>query len=225
MLACLTCVCPVRTEDSPDASTVKLGAIQSAFRKSLIGTILPEKREHLERVRELEKKLISSRDYATAIRARDERLALEHEITALEQELPMLTARVAGEGKMLPERIPLKLADATLMGLKMDKEGALTGWNETQSAATWKLPGLPSGGYEIIMKYSCGKNDGGTVVIKESFYLLRGEVSPTSDKPVEKNLGTLRIRDGQGSLTIAASATPKGDLMRLWSLELAPVNR
>lgn len=225
MLACLICVCPVNAEESPAADTADLRTLRSVFRKSVIEAIMPEKQAHLERLRDLEKKLATSHNFADAIRARDERLALEHEITALEQELPMLTARAAGEGKVLPERIPLKLEDATLSGVKRDKDGVLAGWTDAQSLATWKLPGLPSGGYEVILKYSCGKDEGGEIMIKESFYTLRGTVTTTDDKLMEKNIGTLRIRDGHGTLTVAANSASKGGLMRLWSLELAPVSR
>lgn len=186
---------------------------------------MPEKQAHLKRLQELEKKLATAHDFANAIRTRDERLALEQEITALEQELPMLTARAAGEGKVLPERILLKLDEATLKGVILDKDGALTGWGDTSGSVSWLLPGLPAGGYEVILKYSCGKDEGGEVLVKESFYTLRGTVTPTNDKPIEKNIGTLRIRDGRGILTLSANAPPKGGLMRLWSMELAPVSR
>lgn len=225
MLACLPGMFPLKAEDSPTTDSPDLRSLRSQFRKKLIETIMPEKKAHLERLRELEKKLATAHDFADAIRARDERTALEQELTALEQELPMLAARAAGEGKVLPERIPMKLEDATLKGVKADKDGALTGWDDTNCSVTWLLPGLPPGGYEVIIKYSCGKDEGGTVIVKESFYSLRGTVTPTEGKPLEKNIGTLRVRDGHGLLTIAANAAPKGGLMRLWSLELAPVSR
>ncbi len=225
VLACLFCNCPVKAEEGPPADTTNLRALRAEFRKILLDAIMPEKRAHLDRLRDLEKKLATAHDFAGAIRARDERLALEQEITALEQELPTLTARAIGEGKVLPERIPLKLEDATLSGVKLDKDGSLTGWSDTAYRATWNLPGLPAGGYEVILKYSCGKDEGGEVLVKESFYTLHGTVTPANDKLVEKNLGTLRIRDGHGTLTLAANAPPKGGLMRLWSLELAPASR
>lgn len=225
VLACLICVLPISAEDSPTADSADLRSLRSQFRKNLIETILLEKKAHLGRLGELEKKLATAHNFANAIRARDERVALEQEITALDQELPMLTARAAGEGKVLPERIAMKLDEATLTGVKLDKDGALTGWSDTASAAAWLLPGLPPGGYEIIIKYSCGKDEGGAVIVKESFYSLRGAVAPTGDKPMEKNIGTLRVRDGHGILILAANAPPKGGLMRLWSLELAPVSR
>lgn len=218
-------VCPVNAEENPTADSVDLRKLRSEFRKVIIETIMPEKRAYLDRLRELEKKLVAAHDFATAIRARDERLALEQEVTALEQELPMLAARAAGEGQMLAERIPLKPEDAVLTGVNKDKDGALTGWSDTSCSVTWKLPELPAGGYEVILKYSCMKDEGGEVLVKESFYSLRGTVTPSDGKPMEKNIGTLRIRDGRGTLTLAATAPTKGGLMRLWSLELAPVSR
>lgn len=225
ILACLLCALPLKAEDGPASDSTDLRTLRSRFRKNLIETILPEKKAHLGRLRELEKKLATTHNFAEAIRARDERIALEQEITALEQELPMLTARAAGEGKVLPERIPMKLDEATLTGVKLDKDGALAGWGESSGSASWLLPGIPPGGYEVILKYSCGKDEGGPVLVKESFYSLRGTLTPTDNKPMEINLGTLRVRDGRGILTISTDASPKGGLMRLWSLELAPASR
>lgn len=219
------CVCHIRADESAVADAKDLRTLRSVFRKSLIEAIMPEQRSHLDQLLKLEKKLAAAHDFSNAIRARDERLTLEQELTVLEQELPMLTARAAGEGKVLPERIPLKLEEAVLTGVRLDSDGALTGWMDAQCLAAWKLPGVPAGGYEIILKYSCGRDGGGQFLLKENFYTLRGTLTPTDGKPMERNVGTLRIRDGHGALTLAVNAPSKDGLLRVWSMELAPVSR
>jgi len=197
---------------------------RAQFREALLSAILPEQKAYREQLVDLEKKLVAAHDYAGAIQVRDERVALEQELTAYEQEMPRLAARAAGDERLLPERIVFKPADAKLSGITLDKDGSLTQWGSSQASATWTLPKLPAGGYEVILKYSSGKDDVAAFVVKENFYVLKGKTTP-AEKPTEKNLGTLRIRDGAGTLTLAADTVPKNSPMRLLSLELAPVNR
>ena len=202
-----------------------LRSMRAAFRLTLLNAILPEKRAHRDELRDLEKKLAEAHDYEGAMHAREERIALEQEITALEQEIPVLTTRSAGGHDLLPERIVFKPQDAALSGVQLEKDGSLSGWTSSQNTATWKLPSLPSGGYEVILKYRAGADEGGALSVREAFYFLRGKTGPTSGKITEANIGTLRVSDGSGSITLAADAAGKGDLMKLVSLELAPVNR
>ena len=209
-------------EKAPESD---LRQLRARFRESLLSAILPEQREYHAHLAEVERKLAAAHDYAGAIQARDERVALEQEITAYEQELPRLAARASGAEQLLPERIVFKPADAKVSGVTLEKDGALTQWSSAQASATWKLPKLPAGGYEVFLKYASGKGDTTGFVVKENFYLLHGKTTPTNDKPVEKNLGTLRIRDGEGTLTLTAENIPKNSSLRLLALELAPVNR
>jgi len=210
---------------SKDAAT-DLRTLRAAFRQALLTAILPEKRAHAAGLRQLEKRLASTRDYAAAMKVRDERLALEQEITAFEQELPGLAIRATGQTALLPERIVFHPKDATLSGANLEKDGAITGWSSPQGcSATWKLPGIPAGGYEVILKYSCAEGEGAAIEVRESFYVLHGKVTAPAEKQTEKNLGTLRIRDGAGALTLAADgASPRAQL-RVFALELAPATR
>lgn len=203
----------------------ELRRLRAAFRQSLLLAILPEKRSYAARLGEAEKRLVDAHDYAAATKVRDERLALEQQLTAHEQELPALAARAAGRGALLPERLVFRPQDATLAGLRLEKDGAIAGWESPGAAASWKLPALPAGGYEVALQYACNGGAGSAVEIRESYYLLRGQIRPTGEKTVKGNLGTLRIRDGAGSLTLVAGKGTDANLMRVFALELIPVNR
>ena len=77
----------------------------------------------------------------------------------------------------------------------------------------------------MILKCSSGPLEGGTVQIKEAFYSLTGTISTTMKGVEEQNLGTLKIRDGSGTLKITALTVLKSNLMQLQSVELLPANR
>jgi hypothetical protein len=203
-----------------------LRTLRASFRQGLLSAILPEKRGYIAQLRELEKQLISARDYETAIKVRDERLALEQDLTAFEQELPGLAARAAGQMVLLPERIMFRPQDATLSGIRLEKDGTLAGWDTPQGGtATWRLPSLPAGGYEVIVTYMCQGSGSASFEVRENFYVLRGKVPAPAPAPVRRNLGTLRIRDGAGMLTLASDSTSQPGQLRVVALELAPVNR
>jgi hypothetical protein len=167
-----------------------------------------------------------ARDYAAAVKVRDKRLALEQELTAFEQELPGLAIRATGQTALLPERIVFHPKDATLSGADLEKDGTLTGWGSRQGcSATWKLPGVPAGGYEVILRYISDGGGSAAFEVRESFYVLRGKVTAPAEKQAEKNLGTLRISDGAGTLTLAADGVSPPTQLRVVALELAPVTR
>ncbi|MCE9519594.1 MAG: hypothetical protein K8R87_08595 [Verrucomicrobia bacterium] len=207
------------------ADDADLHTLRASFRHDSLSTILPEKRAYAAQLLALEKKLSTARDYADAIKVRDERLALEREIAVFELELPALGIRASGKSALLPERIVFSPQDATLAGVKLDKEGALTGWETAGSVATWKLPHLPEGGYEVMVKYICGESGSVTFEVREKFYMLRSKVTEPAGKQNEKGLGTLRIRDGDGTLTLAADGAGQSAQLRVVSLELIPVTR
>lgn len=198
--------------------------MRAAFRNKLITTILPEKRAWLEKLREFEKRLAAAHDYEGAIRAREEREALEQEIMAFDHELPHLAARAAGDGTLLPEKIHLRFEVATLNGIAADKDGSLMGWDKPQSSAVLQLPMLPRGGYEVIVKY-VAEAEGAALQFQEAFYFLRTPLPTTNGKVSEKNLGTLRISEGTTTLTLTAEGGEKAAPLRITSISLAPVNR
>ncbi len=207
------------------SAATDLRMLRAAFRQGLLTAILPEKRAHADRLLGLERKLASARDYANAIKVRDERLALEQELAVFELELPVLALRASGKSALMPERIVFSAQEATLSGVKLDNNGSITGWESAGGTATWSLPQLPEGGYEAILKYICSEGCSAAVEVRESFYMLRSKVALKIGNQLEKNLGTLRIRKGDGTLTLAVDGASPSAHFRLIALELAPVNR
>lgn len=202
----------------------ELRTMRLQLRQDLLSSILPEKRVQREELVALEKRLAAAQDFAGAIRARDERLKVEQEIANIEKEVPALRAQMLKlAAGALPERIELKLTEASLTGVKLDEgTGSLQGWNAPGASASWKLPDLPPGGYEVLLRYTA---DGGGVTLQESFYSLSAECSPPVQKATEKSLGTLRIRDGSGPLTLKSNPPEKSSSLRVYSLVLVPASR
>lgn len=207
------------------ADDLDLRALRTSFRGGLLGAVLPEKKAHAAILADMEKKLASARDYANAIKVRDERLALEQEVAVHELELAALGKRASGNSASLPRRIVLSPHDATLSGLKLNEDGALTGWDTAGRTATWKLPGLPEGGYEVWVKYNCAEGGSVNLEVRENFFLLRGKVKLEAGAQAEKNLGTLRIRHGDGALILMADGIGQSVKFRIVAIELSPVSR
>lgn len=168
----------------------------------------------------LEKKAAAANDFETAMAARTARLRSQAELAAAEKLLLLL--QTAGETAPVG-KIVLKLEDAVLEGVKLDPaKHVLTGWQNPASKATWKLPGIPPGGYEVVLRYSSGTSEGGMVRVAEAFYTLTVPTRITLNGAEDHFLGTLRIRDGQGPLVISAASVLKNNLMELEEVELLP---
>ena len=217
--AFLTCLFAAAQQPPPD-----LRALKSQLRHDLLTTVLPVMKGQRDELQALERKQAEAQDYAGAVRARDERIKLEGEIGAMEKELASAKARAASvAAAKAPERIEFKLGDASLTGLQIDPaDQALTGFGGTPATATWTLPDLPPGGYEVMMTTTGGD---GTVTLSESFYSLSATIKNPSAKPIEKNLGTLRIRDGRAKLTLSATPPEKCAALRVYALVLVPAAR
>ena len=214
---------PALTSGAQDAAP-DLRALKTQLRRELLTAALPEHRAHREELLTLEKKYAAAQDYAGAIKARDERLRIDQEISLMEKELTALAQR-PGPGVALraPERIELNVTDATLAGVQMDAaDKSLTGWASAGASVTWKLPNLPPGGYEVTLNHQGGE---ATATLKESFYSLSSGLKPASGKAVAQSLGTLRVRDGTGTLTLTMSPPEKCASLRVYSLVLVPASR
>ena len=61
--------------------------------------------------------------------------------------------------------------------------------------------------------------------MQETRFTLKGQIDTTLKGPQEKNLGTLKITDGSGPLTLTAVALVKDNLMDLMSVHLVPASR
>jgi len=175
----------------------------------------------------LEKQRAESRDYPSAIAARDERQRMESELDRLAKELLLLESRERTlKAEQLPDVINLAMDNAELQGVSRDPgTGALTQWQKPGATATWTLPNLPPGGYEVVLVYECGALEGGSLQIKERTFTLTTDIATTLRGPAEFNIGTLKISDGAGQLVLTARTVVRENLMKLRELKLIPASR
>lgn len=201
-----------------------LSLIKTQLRKDLLQALLPEKKQHRDALLALEQKNAAALDFAGAIKARDERFALEKEIASIEKEIPLLSSRaIALLGRGAPDRLEMHFSDAVLRGVQLDpKDGFISGWDKDQASASWKLPDLPPGGYEVLLRYTAEK---GSILIKESYYSLKGKLKEAKDAPLEEKIGTLRVKDGKGILTLSSDTPQQNGTLRVYSVVLVPAVR
>lgn len=212
-----------RTDD-PGAS-VDIALLRVGYESELIEACLAPVKEQITTLEALEKQFAAERDYDDAITARDERKRLQNELARLGKELLLLQTREQTlKTSLLPDRVKLPLDAATLNGLRLEG-GAITGWSKVGAAATWKLPALPPGGYEVMLRYRCGAAEGGKLLIKEARFTLTTSIETTLKGPEERSAGTLKISDGAGPLTLSAEALVTDNLMQLLAVELVPATR
>ena len=209
--------------DAPQETGLEVARLR--FQRSMIESSLGPLKKHLLDLSELEKKRAESRDYAGAIAVRNERRQVEHELGRLDKELLLLQTREQSlKASALPDRITLALDQAKLSNVRREG-GELTGWSKPGASASWKLPALPPGGYEIYIRHRCGALDGGVLEVKEAKFHLSSQIDTTSKGPQEKNLGTLKITEGNGTLTLTATTLVKDNLMHLLGLWLVPATK
>jgi hypothetical protein len=212
----------IAAEPAPELS---LEMERLKFERSMIEVSLAPLKKHLLELTAVEKKRAEARDYAGAIAARNERHKIENELARLDKELLLLQTREQSlKASTLPDKIDLPLDQAQLSGVRREG-GSLTGWSKPGASASWKLPALPHGGYEVVIRYRCGALDGGVLEVKEAKFHLTSQIDTTSKGPQEKNLGTLKITDGSSTLTLTATTLVKDNLMDLLSLGLVPASR
>lgn len=201
--------------------------MQARLESDLINATSPVLKQLAAELQALEKKAATARDYDTAIAVRTERQKLESQLASQQKVALLLAARqqtTAGDAQQ--DRIVLKPADAKLDRVKFDSAaGVLSEWSSAGACATWQLPNLPPGGYEVVLHYSSGPLEGGTVQVQEAFYSLSSDVNTTLKGFGEQNLGTLRIKEGAGTFKVSAKTVLKQNLMQLQSVELIPANR
>lgn len=224
LLSAYVCAVHAQPASSPvpaPEAVPDLRALKAGLRRTLITATLPEMKQYREELAALEQKQATAQEFANAIKTRDTRLKVEQQISTLVQEANMLATRPSVDNAArLAARIELKLSDAKLTGAQLDSmDGALSGWGTAGASATWQLPGLPAGGYEVVLRYSGGD---GEVVLQETFYSLKSPCKGDAAKPVEQNLGTLRIKEGTGTLTLTALPPEKSASLKVYSLVLIP---
>lgn len=210
--------------DDPGAST-DIALLRLRFERGLIESSLSPVKQQITTLGTLERQFAEARDYDAAITARDERKRLQNELARLDKELLLVQTREqALKTSLLPDRIKLPLDAAALNDLRLEG-GAITGWSKIGAAATWKLPKLPAGGYEVLLRYRCGAAEGGSLLIKEARFTLSTTIETTLKGPEERSAGTLKISDGSGTLTLGVQSLVTNNLMQLLAVELAPSSR
>lgn len=192
------------------------------FERALIEASLEPLKKQVIELDAIEKQKASARDYDGAIVVRTERRRLEGELERLDKQLLLIQTREQSlRSAALPDRIPLPLEQAVLNGVRREG-GEITGWSQTGTGATWKLPALPPGGYEVVIRYRCGALDGGVLDVREARFHLSSPIETTLKGPQEKNLGTLKVTDGSGTISLSASTLLKDNLMDLLGVWLIP---
>ncbi len=210
-----------------ESDSTELELMRLRFARDVIVESLRPLKMRIEELTARAKELAELRDYAGALEVREERSRLEAQLDREDKELLLLEAREQSlRAELLPDVIELPLAEAELSGVTRPAGGGLIdAWSRSGSSATWKLPDLPPGGYEVYLKYRCGALEGGTVLVKEARFTLTGRIETTLKGPERRRVGTLKITDGAGTLEIAAKSVVKDNLMQLLGVELVPASR
>ncbi|TLD71927.1 hypothetical protein FEM03_04165 [Phragmitibacter flavus] len=220
---CSLVILPLASQEPP-TTRESLPQLKQKLRHALFTALLPEKQAQREALYSLEKQLASGGDYREAIHARDQRILLEQEIAQTQQHLlnPPVIAHAAVD---LPQSIPLENSVAQLNQLTLDpaNNNRLSGWTTTESSATWTLPNLPPGGYEILLRYSLNPSSTPPVIqLKETLYHLPVALESTDNQPTSKKVGTLRISNGSGPLILSPLSISADQQLHIISLTLQP---
>jgi hypothetical protein len=218
---------PEPADDISAADRLALDLARLQNHRQLVEASLTPLKSYISSLYLLEKQRSESRDYAAAIAARDERQRMESELDRLAKELLLMESRERSlKAEQLPDVIVLAMDNAELQGVSRDPgTGALTQWQKPGATATWNLPGLPPGGYEVVLVYECGALEGGSLLIKERTFSLTTDITTTLRGPTEFNIGTLKITDGGGQLVLTARTVVRDNLMKLRELKLIPASR
>jgi hypothetical protein len=224
---------PLWLDAAQDGTTAALGpatdlrTLRVDHRKSLLEALLPQKKAYSAELETLEKKFANDADFGSAIKARDERAQLNQEIMTLQQELTALTSQAQIlHSAALPDRIVLSPAEAQVNGIAIEpKDKSLIGWKPSNSLATWRVPALPPGGYEVYLTYSCPAKGSSSFTVRESHYTLDVKITEPAAKPTEKLVGTLRVQANNTSISLSAEDIGAGHPVHIHAVTLVPANR
>ncbi len=225
--ACAAALCVLATGFGRGSPRTELAAMRTTHELSILQAGSPALRQYASELAALERRCTAAHDYNGAIAARDERQGIEREIARIGKESLLLKTRAESlRAALLPDQVVLMPEQASLSGVTREPgSGALTNWSKPGASATWRLPDLPPGGYEVLVRYSCDALEGGTLTIGEQIFSMSGAADTTLKGPAEKNFGTLKVTNGAGNLTITARTVLKSNLMRLYFVKLVPANR
>jgi hypothetical protein len=192
---------------------------RAAFAKSLSTAALPVLKQQLTALLALERSAATARNYDAALATREERRRVEAQVANIEKLQLITTAQE--QASQVTASIQLPLASATFSGTKLEA-GSIVGWATSGASASWKLPNLPAGGYEVVIHYTSGPTEGGSLLVSEASYTLKAAIGTTLKGSAELNLGTLRVTQGDGSLTLKALSVVGDNLMKLEAVQLIP---
>lgn len=214
-----------KTNTSPPPEEIELARLD--HHHQLLEASLGPLKTALSKLDELALSNARAREYEAAIAARIEREHIATDLDRIAKELLILETRKQFlQTSLLPDHILLPLDNAKLESVRYDEEKKwLNHWDRPGAYAEWTLPGVPPGGYEVLLTYQCSPLEGGTIMINEKTFSLSGEMDTTLRGPEVKNLGTLKITDGNTPLRLTARTIVKSNLMNLLSIELIPANR
>ena len=236
LIACRSLVLPAvlalapagaQTESPPSPPPKEIELARLGHHRQLLEASLGPLKTALSRLDELALTLARERNYEDALALRAERQRIEAELERIAKELLVLEAREKLlTSALLPDRLLLPLDKARLDGVRWDaQKQCLTDRSRPGASAEWSLPGIPPGGYEVVLTYQCNLIEGGTLQVSEKTFTLSGEMDTTLRGPEQKKLGTLKVSDGSGPLRITARTVVKSNLMDLYAVELVPANR
>jgi hypothetical protein len=192
---------------------------RAAFGKSASTAALPVLKQQLTALLALERSAATARNYDAALATRDERRRVEAQVATLEKLQLLTTAQE--KASQVTASIQLPLANATLSGTQLEA-GSIVGWATSGATASWKLPNLPAGGYEVVIKYTSQPTEGGSLLVSEASYTLKATIGTTLKGSEELNLGTLKVTQGDGTLTLKALSVVGDNLMKLEAVQLLP---
>lgn len=218
-------LCGVAAQDKPpneERPDREITLLRIQYERNWIAASLKAVKKQLLAVTDLEKHLAAARDYDGAIAAREQARHWQAELLRLSHDLELLQSReyVLKAEYPLPS-VSLPLEAAKLSGV-VHQGSMLTGWAKAGASATWKLPKMVPGGYEVVLRYRCGPLEGGSITVKESHFSLTAPVETTLRGPERRNLGTLKVSEGTTSITLTAASVVKDNLMQLLDVELIP---
>jgi hypothetical protein len=115
-----------------------------------------------------------------------------------------------------------------------------TNWRSTEDKVTWDVAVNTAGDYEAVLLYTCPKEDvGSTVELSCQGAAVQGKVTDAFDPPLidtmdrvprkgesyvkdfrKLRLGSLRLNQGRGMLTLRALSIPGKQVMDLWAVVL-----
>ncbi len=188
-----------------------LARAEAQYRERLDTTETTLKRLYREHLRELEQKATEARAYEQAADYRREALRVEQALEASATEPLKLTL------------FPIEATRSPGLGFENDPSPRLTGW-QREATATWQLPRIPCGGYEVKV-FHRGNPSPVLLVLEARDYFVSGRLAPDPNpnedgETVESSLGHLRIVEEAPALTLSLDADSSGDSLAILQIVL-----